>query len=103
MLVHKIYLIVWLELDSNLFGFNRLSLSLEKKKEKELSLSLSLGPVPLPAAHSPLFLPLARPALLSPARGPPGPIHLLPRAQPARPSSIGPAPPAPRFPPSSSD
>jgi hypothetical protein len=39
MLVHKIYLIVWLELDSNLFEFNSLSLSLEKKKEKELSLS----------------------------------------------------------------
>jgi hypothetical protein len=76
MLVHKIYLIVWLELDSNLFEFNRLSLSLEKKKEKELSLFplgqfLSLRPTLL------FFSPERGRLLLSPA------VHLPLHAQPS--------------------
>jgi hypothetical protein len=99
MLVHKIYLIVWLELDSNLFGFNRLSLSLEKKKEKELSLSL------FPLGR---FLSL-RPTLhfFSPLRGPPSSLlHVAPLVRSTSfltRSQLGPAPPAPRFPLSSSD
>jgi hypothetical protein len=80
MLVHKIYLIVWLELDSNLFEFKRLSLSLEKKKEKELSLSLgrflSLRPTllfsPVRGRSSPPPPPCARPSY---ARGPAAPAH----------------------------
>jgi hypothetical protein len=35
MLVHKFYLIAWLELDSNLFEFNRLQFEFEKEKGKE--------------------------------------------------------------------
>jgi hypothetical protein len=53
MLVHKFYLIAWLELDSNLFEFNRFEFEFEKRKEKE---SRKANP-----ASS-----LARPALLFP-------------------------------------
>jgi hypothetical protein len=34
MLVHKFYLIAWLELDSNLFEFNRFEFEFEKEKGK---------------------------------------------------------------------
>jgi hypothetical protein len=53
MLVHKFYLIAWLELDSNLFEFNRFEFEFGKEKG-EGTLSLPLGPVPLPVARSSL-------------------------------------------------
>jgi hypothetical protein len=71
MLVHKFYLIAWLELDSNLLEFNRFEFEFEKEKGKENREAAQ------PAAQStprPTFFPcsaqLPHPAYLSSQLGP---------------------------------
>jgi hypothetical protein len=76
MLVHKFYLIAWLELDSNLFEFNRFEFEFEKEKGKEKKRSKPASP-----AQPASFLSLG-PALFP--RGPLSPSPLPHAAQPAR-------------------
>jgi hypothetical protein len=77
MLVQKFHLIAWLELDSNLFEFNRFEFELEKEKGKEIREAVQPRQPGLP-----LFFPLGRPFFAQ--------AHSLPlsfflsRAQPAR-------------------
>jgi hypothetical protein len=55
MLVHKFYLIAWLELDSNLFEFNRFEFEFGKEKKKRRNSLFPLGRFlsPRPALPSP--------------------------------------------------
>jgi hypothetical protein len=77
--VHKFYLIVWLELDSNLFEFNRFEFEFEKEKGKGNREAVQPA---TQSAYGPPF-PLARPT--SPPTLGPAPSPRLPQ-QPARPA-----------------